>query len=102
MEYYGMRIGVFYKDRDWVDKWFSDFLQYYTDKSCIIKVVKNSYNPHAVYLKDGTCIIAYDVNHMPRGKKFDKVYIEPIVCEDVINMAIRPMMLNSCIVEYEL
>ena len=102
MLYHGFTIGVFYKSKTWVEKWMDDFLNS-IDQSCVLRFVKNGVHPFMIDLKDGTRIIACQVNENARGRCIDKAYVEPTIDQNIIDYVIRPLLGHSrnIVVEYE-
>lgn len=94
MLYRGNRIGIFYNDRKWAEKWMNDFVDS-IDPSCILRFVKNGLFPFMIELKDGTRITAYPTNHNSRGVVIDKAYIQPSVSQEIIDCLIRPLIGHS-------
>lgn len=94
MLYRGNRIGIFYNDREWAEKWMNDFVDS-IDNSCILRFVKRGLLPFMIELKDGTRITAYPANHNSRGVVIDKAYIQPNVSQEIIDCLIRPLIGHS-------
>lgn len=102
MLYNGFNVGVFFKNRQWVDEWLNSFVNS-VDHSCIYRVVKNGLNRFMIELKDGTCIRAFYIDNVTRGHKFDKVFVEPCISDDVVNTVIMPLMIyRNIVVEHQL
>ena len=100
MLYKGLRIGVFYEDKSWAEKWFSDFINK-IDNACILKYVRNSMHPFFIELRDGTRITAYKANESARGICIDKAFVEPTVSSEIIDRVIRPLLGHTRFVEIE-
>ena len=92
MLYNGLKIGVFFKTKTWVDQWFHDFLNS-IDNAYVSRYVKNGLYPYMVELRDGTKIIAYKAvdNDSGRGLRVDKAYVEPDISSEIINEIVVPM-----------
>ena len=75
MLYKGLKIGVFYKDKSWVEKWFNDFINT-VDNACILRYVRNGVHPFFIELRDGTKIIAYKINDNIKKIDVDKAFFE--------------------------
>lgn len=52
MLYRGCKIGIFFKTKLWVERWFEDFLKN-IDYTCVLRV-KGGIVPYSIELKDGT------------------------------------------------
>ena len=100
MLYKGLRIGVFYEDKSWAEKWFSDFINK-VDNACILKYVRNSMHPFFIELRDGTRITAYKANESARGICIDKAFVEPTVGSETIDSVIRPLLGHTRFIEIE-
>lgn len=100
MLYKGLKIGVFYKDKSWAEKWFSDFINK-VDNACILKYVRNCMHPFFIELRDGTRITAYKANESARGICIDKAFVEPTVGSEIIDRVIRPLLGNTRFIEIE-
>ena len=100
MLYNGLKIGVFYKNKSWVEKWFNDFINT-IDNSCILGYVRNGVHPLFIELRDGTKITAYQANESARGSVIDKAFVEPTVDDEIINCVIRPLLGHTRFVEIE-
>lgn len=100
MLYKGLKIGVFYKDKSWAEKWFSDFINK-VDNACILRYVRNGVYPFFIELRDGTRITAYQSNESVRGTVIDKAFVEPTVDDEIINCVIRPLLGHSRFIEIE-
>ena len=72
--YLGFKIAVVYSDPSFRDKWFNDFFKY-TDKSLINIVKKSNDTIQEVVMKDGTRIVAFDLNGHKKLRAVDPVYI---------------------------
>ena len=100
MLYKGLKIGVFYKDKSWAEKWFSDFINK-VDNACILKYVRNCTHPFFIELRDGTRITAYKANESARGICIDKAFVEPTVGSEIIDSVIRPLLGHTRFIEIE-
>ena len=100
MLYNGLKIGVFYKDKSWAEKWFSDFINK-VDNACILRYVRNGVCPFFIELRDGTRITAYQANDKVRGTYIDKAFVEPTVGSEIINSVIRPLLGHTRFIEIE-
>ena len=100
MLYKGLRIGVFYEDELWAEKWFSDFINK-VDNACILKYVRNCMRPFFIELRDGTRITAYKANESARGICIDKAFVEPTVGSEIIDSVIRPLLGHTRFIEIE-
>lgn len=96
MKYKGLKIGVFYEDRPWVEYWFREFIKKYGE-SCISQCAFTKDRLFLI-LKDGTQIISCQANDHSRGQRFDKVYIEPTISRKVIDGLISPMIFSPQII----
>ena len=100
MLYKGLRIGVFYEDESWAEKWFSDFINK-VDNACILRHVRNCMHPFFIELRDGTRITAYKANESARGICIDKAFVEPTVSSEIIDSVIRPLLGHTRFIEIE-
>ena len=100
MGYTGISIGVFYKNAEWADKWFEDFINK-IDITCISTYIRNRADKFIIKLRDGNIIKAISANNKARGNKFDKVFVEPCIEPETINEIIRPLLTQQVIIEYE-
>ena len=100
MKYRGLKIGVFFKNREWVEKWFKDFIDK-IDNACILRIVKGGIHVYMIELRDGTRITSYQVNDNTRGICIDKAFVEPAISEEVINSVIKPLIGHTNFVEVE-
>lgn len=99
MLYSGLKIGVFYKNLSFAEKWMKDFLDK-IDQSCVLRFVRNGLTPFMIELKDGTTIKAYQVNDSPKGEVIDKAFVEYGIGQDIIERVIEPMIKYYIIVEF--
>ncbi|MDO4754805.1 MAG: hypothetical protein Q4A54_00530 [Parabacteroides sp.] len=100
MLYKGLKIGVFYKNKSWAEKWFSDFINK-VDNVCILRYVRNRTHPFFIELRDRTRITAYKANESARGICIDKAFVEPTVGSEIIDSVIRPLLGHTRFVEIE-
>lgn len=100
MLYRGCKIGVFFKTKSWVEKWFNDFINT-INNDCILRYVRNSAHPLFIELKDGTRITAYKANESARGICIDKAFVEPTVGSEIIDSVIRPLLGHTIFIEIE-
>ena len=100
MLYKGLKIGVFYEDESWAEKWFSDFINK-VDNACILRYVRNRMHPFFIELRDGTRITAYRANESARGICIDKAFVEPTVGSEIIDNVIRPLLGHTRFIEIE-
>lgn len=100
MLYKGLKIGVFYENKSWAEKWFSDFINK-VDNACILKYVRNCMHPFFIELRDGTRITAYNANESARGICIDKAFVEPTVSSEIIDSVIRPLLGHTRFIEIE-
>lgn len=97
MNYRGLKIGVFYKNISWGNKWIKDFIAQ-IDNSCISKI--QMCYPRVI-LKDGTTITAYPANTSSRGTVIDKAFVDPDVDEEIIRNVIDPLIRHTRFIEIE-
>ena len=100
MLYKGLKIGVFYKDKSWVEKWFNDFINT-VDNACILRYGRNDVHHCFIELRDGTKITSYQANESARGIVIDKAFVEPTVDDEIINCVIRPLLGHTRFIEIE-
>lgn len=99
MQYNGLKIGVFFKNKKWVEQWFTDFINK-IDHACILKFVKNGTHPFMIELKDGTVIIAYQIPNNIRGICIDKAFVESTIDNETIRTMIKPLIKYTCEIDY--
>lgn len=91
-KYKGLDIGIGYIHPSWADKWFKMF-EDHINEDAILKMRKNDYG-FKIELKDGTIIESFLVSPH-KGKRFDKIFLEPCIkeSEKLLDM-IYPMQNN--------
>lgn len=99
MEYRGLRVGVLCSTYTWGEIWLKDFLAKINNE-CIEKVRKSVETPFIITLKDGTIIEAIIFRKSTaRGKKFDKIFVDPDLTEEDFLKA-RYLLSQSIIIEH--
>jgi hypothetical protein len=86
------RIGIFYKDLEWVRRIFDEILSMIPEDA--IKMVRKSKFNLIAGLKDGTTIECIKVRDGIRGKKFDKILMQQGIEAVDYNTIIAPCFLG--------
>lgn len=84
INYIAQRIGIYYKDEFWLEDFLNELLRN-VPEDIIIRKEKD-----CVRLKDGTFIKAVRANSDARGHKFDKIFMQSGIDEDIYEINIRP------------
>lgn len=86
-----MVVGVFYKHREWVDKWFDDLINRCGDNAKV-RIGKNEMSVECGVF----CVVGFLADKSFHGRKIDKAICEPCIYEnsEIIDYIIRPLVLN--------
>lgn len=98
MYYIGFKVGVFYKNEEWVQKWFEKLIEYLDDNNCQYTLRKSRYQPFVVTLSDGTCIFSCRAAESSRGQALDRAYLQPGIDKDIVDNVIKPTVKTSRII----
>lgn len=88
-----MTINVWFKNRQWCDKWFDDFLEK-IDKDAIWMIIKSKIMPPRIKMKNGNYIRGVSAVEIgSKGCRADVAYLEPgIEKSQVLRLLILPTM----------
>lgn len=91
-------IGVFYKHRRWAENWFKEVAEELGDN--VTRMIIDA-NELIIDTVDMHIIGMYPFESCC-GQRFDKVILEPDVCEnyDIMNVIVKPMVLNPIVVDW--
>lgn len=84
INYIAQRIGIYYKDKFWLEDFLNELLKNIPE-DIIVRREKD-----CIRLKDGTFIKAVKANSGARGHKFDKIFMQSEIDEDIYEINIRP------------
>ena len=84
INYIAQRIGIYYKDKFWLEDFLNELLKNIPE-DIIIRREKD-----CIRLKDGTFIKAVRANSNAKGHKFDKIFMQSGIDEDTYEINIRP------------
>ncbi len=82
------KIGVFYKDEWWKNE-VRDSLVCTLNIEDIAKITKDM-----IFLKNGDYIRFIDANSQSRGCRFDKIYYQKGISDEIIRCVITPHLLS--------
>lgn len=71
-----MIVGVWFKDRQWCEKWFADFLSK-INYDAVDRVIQSKIQPPKIIMKNGNLIKGIPATDNSRGHKMDVAYLEP-------------------------
>ena len=83
-----LNIGVFYKDKQWKDKVYSQILDYYTLDNVKTHYKSDEYGE--IILKDNNRIIFVNANEQYHLCRFNIVVLEPNIDMKIFNRIIKP------------
>ena len=90
-----VNIGIFCIDEEWGRKTMEDFCFLIPDE-CIQCRMKDR-----VYFRDGSSIRVLRMNeNVLRGRRFDKVFIQQGISDDIIDKCVRPCLVNRVYKEF--
>lgn len=84
INYIAQRIGIYYKDKFWLEDFLNELLKNIPE-DIIIRREKD-----CIGLKDGTFIKAVKANSNAKGHRFDKIFMQSEIDEDIYEINIRP------------
>ena len=84
INYIAQRIGIYYKDEFWLEDFLNELLKNIPEDIIIYR------KKDCIKLKDGTFIKAVKANFNARGQKFDKIFMQSEIDEDIYEINIRP------------
>lgn len=89
-----MFVGVWFKNKEWVEKWFDDFLSK-IDQNMIHGVRRSKTQPPIVIMKNGNYIRGISAKESSRGHKSDVAYLEPGIRDlDIFDYVIQPTVVT--------
>ena len=88
INYIAQRIGIYYKDKFWLEDFLNELLKNIPE-DIIIRREKD-----CIRLKDGTFIKVVKANSNARGHKFDKIFMQSEIDEDIYEINIRPAQMQ--------
>lgn len=92
------RIGFFYKNEEWAERKFIELCdQYHSD----LKRVIHSRSERRLVFHGGTMILFVPANDSCRGCKFDEIYYQKGIFEDILNVIVRPCLVRNLVWEIE-
>jgi hypothetical protein len=92
------KIGFFYKDEEWAEKKFIELRnQYHSDLERVI----HSRSERRLVFHNGSTILFAPANDSCRGCKFDEIYYQKGISEDILNVIVRPCLVQSLVWEIE-
>lgn len=71
-----MIVGVWFKNRDWCEKWFADFLSK-IDYNAVDRIIRSKVQPPRIIMKNGNLIKGIPATDNSRGHKMHVAYLEP-------------------------
>ena len=71
-----MIVGVWFKNRDWCEKWFADFLSK-INYDAVDRVIRSKVQPPRIIMKNGSLIKGIPATDNSRGYKMHVAYLEP-------------------------
>ena len=81
INYIAQRIGIYYEDEFWLEDFLNELLRNIPEDIIIYR------KKDCIKLKDGTFI---RVNSKVRGYKFDKIFMQSGIDEDIYEINIKP------------
>ena len=92
------KIGIFYQNKEQAEKKFIELRdQYLSDLERVI----HFRSEYRLVFHGGTMILFVPANDSCRGCKFDEIYYQKGISEDIINIRIKPCLIQSWIWEIE-
>lgn len=89
-----MFVGVWFKNKEWVEKWFDDFLSK-IDQNMIHGIIRSKVQPPIVIMKNGNYIRGIFAKESSRAHKSDVAYLEPGIRDlDIFNYVIQPTVVT--------
>ena len=89
-----MIVGVWFKDRDWCEKWFADFLSK-INYDAVDRVIRSKIQPPRIIMKNGSYIKGIPATDNSRGHKMHVAYLEPGIRDsDIFDYVIQPTVVT--------
>lgn len=85
-----INIGIFYKDRTWKNKIHDLLMTKAKDLNCLSSATIDKLDLYDHHIR----IKFLPTNDNSRGHKFDKVFYQPDISQDIIYALVRPMISN--------
>lgn len=71
-----MIVGVWFKNKQWCEKWFADFLSK-INYDAVDRVIRSKVQPPRIIMKNGNLIKGIPATDNSRGNKMHVAYLEP-------------------------
>lgn len=89
-----MIVGVWFKNRDWCEKWFADFLSK-INYDAVDRVIRSKVQPPRIIMKNGNLIRGIPATDNSRGYKMHVAYLEPGIRESkIFDYVIQPTVVT--------
>lgn len=89
-----MIVGVWFKNREWIENWFDDFLSK-INYDMVHGVIRSKAQPPKIIMKNGNYIRGISARESSRGHKTDVAYLEPGIKDlDIFNYVIQPTVVT--------
>ena len=89
-----MIVGVWFKNRDWCEKWFADFLSK-INYNAVDRVIRSKVQPPRIIMKNGSYIKGIPATDNSRGYKMHVAYLEPGIRESkIFDYVIQPTVVT--------
>ena len=85
-----MIVGVWFKNRDWCEIWFADFLSK-INYDAVDRVIRSKVQPPVIIMKNGSYIRGIPATENSRGHRIHVAYLEP----GVRKLDIQPTIIAS-------
>ena len=90
-----MIVGVWFKNRYWCEKWFTDFLNK-INYDAVDRVIRSKVQPPRIIMKNGNYIIGIPAIENSLGNRMNIAYLEPGVRElEIFDYVIQPTIIAS-------
>ena len=83
-------IGIFYRTSKWAKFVYDTLVKYFSEQGCLEKAYVHRCGCGEIILKNGTIYRIIKADEKALGRRFNTVYIEWSVDEDIINEVIIP------------
>ncbi len=90
-----MIVGVWFKNKQWCEKWFGDFLSK-INYDAVDRVIRSKVQPPMIIMKNGNFIKGVPATENSRGHKMDVAYLEPGIRESkIFDYVIQPTVVTQ-------
>lgn len=90
-----MIVGVWFKNRQWCEKWFADFLSK-INYDAVYKVIRSKVQPPRIMMKNGNYIKGIPATDNSRGYKMHVAYLQSGIRDsDIFNYVIQPTVVTQ-------